>query len=70
MTTTHRITTTSTGIIKPGLHGTATPSGTATVYLGPDYVKTEIPLYTVRIDGSAGEFTNCQHGRDFTFSNN
>ena len=62
------ITTLPTGYFKPGLRGTATFEGIKTVFLGPDYLRTEIPTYLVTIDGSkAPPKGDCQPGRDFTF---
>jgi hypothetical protein len=59
----------STGIIRPGLTGTATFEEIRTVYLGPNYVETQIPCYTVILDNAppGTKFNGCQAGRDFDF---
>ena len=62
------ITTLATGYFKPGLRGTAAFESIKTVFLGPEYIRTEIPTYLVTIEGStAPPHGNCQPGRDFNF---
>lgn len=61
------IVTLSTGKIKPDLKGVAIYQTTSTYYLGENFVKTDIPEYEVRIEGSKGKFKRCQAGRDFAF---